>query len=378
MHKCSRFALLLFLIVGALPHGADAGPIVLSFKPQISGAPQVNAPINYRLPDGLHLDIVWHISANAAVKLAKMDPVTARDPSPNPPDVKNANKNFSKWEILPNQPLRDLPANGDPLDFVERVSTDGPYPKGAAQRWELGVNATDEFGKTWMSKSDSESVFVDIYDSDMAVDINGGTVGTAVTAATLGWQFTTSKTQNIAALGFWDESPNGIGSHTVALWNVAGGAPLAQLTIDATGDPFPTMHNSGRWIFAYLPVPVSIAPGSYVMGATYAAGDPDPFRLGSLANPLGLTVAQGLTIDGSRKTTGSVVSTTSDPEFPDLFVPGESAYFGPNFLIDPIPEPSSIVLALIGGSMIAFKAWRRRQAKAISVTLASNSGSAKT
>lgn len=92
---------------------------------------------------------------------------------------------------------------------------------------------------------------------------------------------------------------------------------------------------------------ITLPVGQYVIGAFYPTGGD-----GSLmASPL--TLASEITFGQNRYKPGSSL------ELPDFTSQGiDPSYFGPNLLIDPVPEPASFVLVAAGLATLLFT--RRR------------------
>jgi hypothetical protein len=175
-----------------------------------------------------------------------------------------------------------------------------------------------------------------------------------------GWRFTTQSDLRVTDVGIFDASnTHGIGDgfaapHTLAIWDVA--APDAPLSISLIPAGTETTLMNG---FRYVPLdaPTYLLQGhSYVIGATYQLDD----NTVSDHNPapgLVVTIAPYITFDG--------YSFTNEPGlvFPDQLDVGNYASFGPNFIYTPVPEPSTLTFALVGGLLFLTHRWRvtRRQ-----------------
>jgi hypothetical protein len=86
---------------------------------------------------------------------------------------------------------------------------------------------------------------------------------------------------------------------------------------------------------------------------TYSSGDPDVFKIALGNNPDASQIAALV-----NQYLGAPVSTTGPGAWLDADVPGAPAAHGPS-LLQPIPEPSSLVLGLVAaGCLSAWGLWR--------------------
>jgi PEP-CTERM motif len=168
-----------------------------------------------------------------------------------------------------------------------------------------------------------------------SIALNIGGVGPdAWGYAMVGWEFTTSVPITVTQLGVFDSELSSSQDQQVGVWNVTGSIPLVQATVSST-DP----QTNG---FTYAAVsPLSLAPGSYVIASTdngFAYFTSGPATLFSTAP--GITFVESLADTnfslGFHKPTDVLTS------YPDRL--------GPNFqfIAASVPEPSSLVMALIG------------------------------
>lgn len=160
---------------------------------------------------------------------------------------------------------------------------------------------------------------------------------------TLGYEFSTSSTFSVGALGVYDEGNDGlISAHDVGLWNNLG-TLLATTTVQAG-----TLSAlSGGFRYETV-TPFSIGPGTYRVGALFLDGsDPNFFGGdGILSSIAGVTYSSGAYAGG-----GALADPTSTG--------GPSpSYIGGNLLLATaaVPEPATWAMmiggfGLIGGSM---------------------------
>ena len=179
----------------------------------------------------------------------------------------------------------------------------------------------------------------------------GGTVIGGANTAMEGYEFTVGNSPlSVSALGVRDWSGSGLqNSHQVAVWDLAGNllATMA-VTPGASDDGFR---------YAPLDLPLLLNPGqSYVIAATYANMDPDPFGISRSYENASPIYNPAVTFDATR-----YGYSTSGLSFPDnMGFPGvDLGTFGPNAEFDLVPEPSATALsivALIVSSLFASRA----------------------
>lgn len=178
-----------------------------------------------------------------------------------------------------------------------------------------------------------------------AVTVSGGGF-LGANSGTYGWAFTINGPVTVTDLGWFDFGGNGLnGSHQVAIWTSAGTLVVSGTVPAGTG----TEVNS----FLYTPVAPTFLPlGSYTIGGFEDGTSSDPIIVGAGS----ITPATGISYNGSRSVGGASLTFPSGDTFNN-----SSSYFGPNFLVAAVPEPTSTALLLLGGAASSIVAWRRRR-----------------
>jgi hypothetical protein len=188
------------------------------------------------------------------------------------------------------------------------------------------------------------------------VNIGGGIGAFVAIGGTFGWVFNTSSPIVAAELGIFDVGGDGLSAdHAIGLWLGNGTLLRAAIISNANSTVVAPSFFFGNW--RAVPIPPLILPAvDYVLGATYASGDPDFL----LENVTPFSAIPGITFGGAKVSTGSGLL------LPIIDQPGVNAgYFGPNaftphfgtsaFTSDvliAIPEPSSLLL--LGFIVIGF------------------------
>lgn len=150
--------------------------------------------------------------------------------------------------------------------------------------------------------------------------------------STYGWAFDVNTAITVDSLGIWDEGGDGFAeAHDIGLWDGAGNL-LTSTTIPAgTG----SVLNSGFRYFDIIDLVLGVGTG-YIIGATNFDVD----RL--LVNTSSVTTDPSITFHGNRFIDGGGVLTRPTNTF------SSNSYFGPNFTITSVPEPSMLVLLALG------------------------------
>jgi hypothetical protein len=185
---------------------------------------------------------------------------------------------------------------------------------------------------------------------ELALDFTDGSVGMSGLSGTLGWSFTVNSTITIGSLGLWNEGSQALhSSHDVGLWTGTGSL-LATTTITTASSPVPSNSGDGQWLFNTI-TPLTLNPGSYVIGAQYAQTDPDQIRALTTAT----TISQ-ITFEHERDIGSSSLAfpTNSFPSF-------DAGIFGPNLLTTAVPEPSSAIIAVFDAVGVIAYGWSRHR-----------------
>lgn len=139
-----------------------------------------------------------------------------------------------------------------------------------------------------------------------------------------GWEFSVAAPIQVTSLGFLDQARDGLaGSHEVGLWTNAGGL-LASVTVPASTAAAPRGEDPFRYVS--LTTPVTLAPGTYRIGAYYGPGAQDLFAYN--VNPVGaaghVSYVQGrVASGGGLRFPGGTSSLTG-------------GFLGPNFQFRPV------------------------------------------
>lgn len=155
-----------------------------------------------------------------------------------------------------------------------------------------------------------------------------------------GWRFTVEEIDIIVThLGLYDRWPGGFGSsHQIAIWGEDSSSALVTATIPAgTGTPDS---------FVYVEVdPVILSKDeTYIIGAFFPAGQSDWEVTNHISKEFNVNVGYL----GAARAYG-------DFRQPDTFYPSTVDSFGPNFLLTPTPEPTTLLLLGLGAVMLRRK-----------------------
>lgn len=166
---------------------------------------------------------------------------------------------------------------------------------------------------------------------------------------TLGFQFRVKSDITVTSLGMFDYLGDGfVTLHSIGIWTLAGGAPIATATVPAGA------AESLVGQFRYVSVSgISLSAGTeYIIGASDLYGTANDIYAGSVPVPA-FTTSSEIAYQGYR-------GAGEEPGlvFPTVHFDALSpATFGANFQFETIPEPS--IWALLGLGLVLFGSVRR-------------------
>ncbi len=177
------------------------------------------------------------------------------------------------------------------------------------------------------------------------------TVGSTFTGfssdETVGWSFSVAAGPGVqvTSLGWWDFTPADplAAAHEVGIWNSAG-MLLASVTVQP-GDAL-----TGSFRYAAI-TPITLMGGStYIIGGRDLTTDGDVYASASSALVMDPSITFG---QAARSADGSGFA------FPSTLTANSGGRFGPNFMLTPVPEPSTYALMLMGVAAVGVLARRR-------------------
>lgn len=192
----------------------------------------------------------------------------------------------------------------------------------------------------------------------------------APTHLTLGYRFQVFNSISVDGIGFFDEGGDGLDSvHNLGLWNIDDSAnPVATGAVN----PGPTAatseasaSNLGTYIYDDFSSPLALAPGTYVIGASYGPSNRDVV----VDKPTGLLANAG---PGDVMFLGGAFGFERSPAqvvFPEFMV--GDGWFGPSLRIyaatpaslgvaQPLTVPEPLTLALLLSAIAVAGLGRRR------------------
>lgn len=190
-------------------------------------------------------------------------------------------------------------------------------------------------------------------------EFQSGPYSPAPTRLTLGYRFQVFSEISVDAIGVFDEGGDGLSSvHNLGLWDINDSAnPLATGLVNAgapTANADRSARNLGVYIYDDLSSTLALAPGIYVIGASYGPSNRDVVvdkPSGIISNSASAQVKFLGGAFGFEKNPAQVV-------FPE-FMMGDG-WFGPTLRISAIsletttiPEPSTLALFIIATAALA-------------------------
>jgi hypothetical protein len=181
------------------------------------------------------------------------------------------------------------------------------------------------------------------------IDISGGADIPVVGGSnvTSGFAFGVASSLVISGLGLFDVGADGlINAHEVGLWT-SSGTLLASAMVTNSANVVASTDSLGEWLEVNI-APVTLAAGSYVLGAFY-------FNANTHTEDDAVWMTTASSISGVSYQNGSVL-VSSTFGFPNESIPATSSdarIFGPMaFTGASVPEPGSFALFLCGAALL--------------------------
>jgi hypothetical protein len=184
--------------------------------------------------------------------------------------------------------------------------------------------------------------------SALALDFTTPTVNFTNLNWSLGWRFTTKTDVNVTAFCYYDDNRDGmLSNHEVAIYNTATQVQLLRTDV-LKSDPF---ANGNYFRCHTLATPLFLPKGGdwIITGSTRN----DNYTW----NPGGLTIDPAIAYVEDRFEPSNAAGFAVYPHQTDSTA---SAYFGPSFELESVPEGSSIFM-LLGGIPAALLVVRSRR-----------------
>lgn len=192
--------------------------------------------------------------------------------------------------------------------------------------------------------------------ADLGVDFNNDqpllfACQTSVLGCSMGYRFQVTQPVTIEALGAFNYStlPLNNSSHQVSIWN-ASSALQATASVTGSSTAVTSASGLGSWVFSPI-TPVTLAPGSYVIATFYANTQTEGF-LSAASAITAPGIVMGLPLQSFSNSLVLPTTQINTSRF---------GYFGPSFLLSPVPEPSMALMVLVGGAFVVVVGRRRRQ-----------------
>jgi len=162
----------------------------------------------------------------------------------------------------------------------------------------------------------------------------------------VGWQFNVVSPLTVTGLGWFDQGANGLSvSHTVGIWNPSGTLLSSVVVPAGVAAPLDGQYRTS----AVAPFTLPVGTG-YIVGGQNFSTSTD-----RLASNVSHTVDSRISyVDAtfSNLNSGFVRPTQFSVAF--------TGFYGPSFSVVPVPEPSSITLAFLAATAMAWFAQRHR------------------